>query len=401
MHGKHTVCSTGAHSLEVQCNTVQYSTEPRSDVSAIPYTCRSFAKSENIADIAAKAQAQQMGVDTIGLAIAITLSALCRNSEGARRTLPLLSLPFLLTGDLISIYKELNAIHLRTLNRERAEIILSQWTKTKTVPSPREVSARERMVLPPDAALGVLPLTLGGLEDALTSQAAVDEFVSQQMHNKTSEPSKYVFTIDPIPIHRMVYREHWLGGRKRAEWNAEQYLAPGHHNSWHPNMGLSSTHQELSEFKYTMKLLSKTVHTWREGLRYRGAVRVALRQDASASDVLEALMAAELLRQRYQREIILQDAEIVTRSVGKGNYVVNSSGTTGTSLSTVGASNSGEEITRAGRNAPEVWRQWRDQSIASAKKNMPLLLKQLQLSGWQVEPFMLSSKEKQMYELIP
>jgi hypothetical protein len=60
-------------------------------------------------------------------------------AEASRRALPLLMFPLLAAGDLWSIYRELRSIHLRTLNKERAEIIAQHWLAEGRVPTPRQV----------------------------------------------------------------------------------------------------------------------------------------------------------------------------------------------------------------------------------------------------------------------
>ena len=85
-------------------------------------------------------QAQSMVMDTLGLAISVTLTWLTRNSAKARQALPLVAFPLLAAGDLVSIYYELKAIHLRSLNHERAELIAAHWLAYRRVPSARQVS---------------------------------------------------------------------------------------------------------------------------------------------------------------------------------------------------------------------------------------------------------------------
>ena len=85
-------------------------------------------------------QAQQMVADNIGLAVAITATWLCRGSTKLRTALPLLALPFLIAGDLFSIYHELKAIQLRTLNKERAELIADTWLASGRIPTAQEVN---------------------------------------------------------------------------------------------------------------------------------------------------------------------------------------------------------------------------------------------------------------------
>ena len=216
---------------------------------------RSFATSENLADISAKSQAQQMAVDTVGLAIAVTLSALCaRHSEVARRTLPLVALPFLAGGDLLAISHELRSIHLRTLNKERAEIIAAEWLRTGKVPSPKQVSAKERLIYPPEAALGALPLKIGGLEDVLTSATAVERFLKQP------QGQKYALSI----------------------------LPPSQ-----PSFDILSSKRKSTLQQQWWWLL--TLPAWKKQEK-GGAVRAALRSDAAAEDVLSVILRTAKLR---------------------------------------------------------------------------------------------------------
>jgi len=84
-------------------------------------------------------QAQQMVADNFGLAMAVSLSYACRKGPRAAQLLPLLAFPLLATGDLCSIYRELKSIHLRNLNKERAEIVAEMWLEAGRIPSAAEV----------------------------------------------------------------------------------------------------------------------------------------------------------------------------------------------------------------------------------------------------------------------
>ena len=84
-------------------------------------------------------QAQQMIADNSGLALAVSLTFACRHDPRARRLLPLLAFPLLAAGDLCSIYRELKAIHLHNLNKQRSEILADVWLGTGRIPSPAEV----------------------------------------------------------------------------------------------------------------------------------------------------------------------------------------------------------------------------------------------------------------------
>ncbi|KAK9813139.1 hypothetical protein WJX72_009670 [[Myrmecia] bisecta] len=136
-------------------------------ISTQPAIQKSFARHENLADIMAKAQAQQMVFDNIGLAVAVTLTYLVRNSPQARMRMPLIALPLLLGGDLFAIYHELKSIHLRTLNKERAELIAEHWLQTGAIPSTKQVSKAEPLLTAPRVGRGQLRLQITSLEESL------------------------------------------------------------------------------------------------------------------------------------------------------------------------------------------------------------------------------------------
>jgi len=145
---------------------------------------KSFAKSENIADISAKAQAQQMAVDTVGLGIAVSLNMLLRNKEAIRKRLPLALFPFLVSADLYSIYNELRSIHIRTLNKERAELLAQHWVCEQKILSPMEVCQREHFILPPVASTGPYPLHIGPLRNCIQNEEDLDGFIKSFRSNE-------------------------------------------------------------------------------------------------------------------------------------------------------------------------------------------------------------------------
>jgi len=158
-------------------------------ISTQPSFGKSFARRENLADITAKAQAQQMVVDTFGLAACVVImragaqrvaaktaaagvvaaaTGAAAAAVPATAALPLLFLPMLAVGDLTSIYHELKAVHLRTLNRERAELAAEGWLGSgrAVVPSAERVALSEPLVAPMAVGGGRLPLRLTTVEDA-------------------------------------------------------------------------------------------------------------------------------------------------------------------------------------------------------------------------------------------
>jgi len=153
-------------------------------ISTQPAFYKSFAKSENIADISAKAQAQQMAIDTLGLALAVSLNLAVRRNATYARMLPLAMFPILVPGDLYSIYHELRSVHLRTLNKERAEFIAACFVNSGDIPTPEIVSEQERFILPPSTALGDYPLDIQSLDRSIESKGDVDAFLLPSQRRK-------------------------------------------------------------------------------------------------------------------------------------------------------------------------------------------------------------------------
>lgn len=58
--------------------------------------------------------------------------------------------PICLVADMIFIFHELKSIHLRTLNRERAEMLADHFVTAGTVQLPSEISRRERVFFASD-----------------------------------------------------------------------------------------------------------------------------------------------------------------------------------------------------------------------------------------------------------
>jgi len=102
-------------------------------ISTQPAVMRSFTREENLADISAKGQAQCMVVDNLGIATAAGLTWLVRADPFWRSRLPLAMYPLAVAGDLAGIYGELKSVHLRTLNKTRAEMLFAQLLATSEV----------------------------------------------------------------------------------------------------------------------------------------------------------------------------------------------------------------------------------------------------------------------------
>lgn len=136
-------------------------------VAVRPIMQQSFALEDNLGDIAARTQAQQVLADSAGLCVAVALGAASRRLGIARGPLgPLLFFPPLAALDLWSIRRQLKAVVLRSLNKERTEIIAQQWLATGRVPTHSEVAQRERLLIPTRIDASTLPLTIGTVHQA-------------------------------------------------------------------------------------------------------------------------------------------------------------------------------------------------------------------------------------------
>ncbi|KAF6251501.1 vitamin B6 photo-protection and homoeostasis-domain-containing protein [Scenedesmus sp. NREL 46B-D3] len=94
-------------------------------VSTQPAFQQALCASGNMADLASKTQ--HMVMDTLALAVSATANYVLRHQESRRMLLPLVAFPLCGVADLFCIYHELKAVQLRSLNRERAEMVAEHW----------------------------------------------------------------------------------------------------------------------------------------------------------------------------------------------------------------------------------------------------------------------------------
>lgn len=80
-------------------------------------------------------QAQHMVMDTLALAVSASANYFLRHKEAQRMLLPLVAFPICGLMDLFCIYHELKAVQLRSLNRERAEMVAQHWLERGQVSS--------------------------------------------------------------------------------------------------------------------------------------------------------------------------------------------------------------------------------------------------------------------------
>ena len=100
----------------------------------------------------------------VGAAKAVSKVATVRPE--IRRALPVFAFGPLAALDLICIYKELKAVQLRTINKERAEIIAEAFVKEREIPSRARVADAERLFIPARLDKSNLPLSVTSIGEA-------------------------------------------------------------------------------------------------------------------------------------------------------------------------------------------------------------------------------------------
>jgi hypothetical protein len=316
-------------------------------------------------------QAQQMAVDTVGLALAVALTALtARRSEAARRALPLAALPFLIAGDLFSISKELGSIHLRTLNKERTEILAEAWLEGKGALAPVEVSKRERLALPPALALGAMPLVIGPLEKTARGEDDVMRLLAMQKVRQSRWRGLLFGWFSGSGGGDEISRGNGNGSsggrgidRRRRRQQERYFLSAEGPAARAPSPHIDTNHPAESR---------GSRGSWRAALHQaiaatvgppRGAVRVALRCDAGAEDLALAVLHTAILRRKH-RAAALDNMPTHREGGGiEGEAVVVPEA----------------DITAAGM---------------AAERSLRHFLRELAVAGWQTTPFLLSSAEK-------
>ncbi|KAK6152684.1 hypothetical protein DH2020_012323 [Rehmannia glutinosa] len=118
---------------------------------------RSFAISDNLGEVSAKAQIQTVCFDNVGLLLAATFNILLLAA------LPFVVYPIFSAIDLFGIYQGLKHVHLQTLTKDRLELIINIWIQLGYIPSPAEVSTKEGIDFSWNKGSELLPIRMGCL----------------------------------------------------------------------------------------------------------------------------------------------------------------------------------------------------------------------------------------------
>lgn len=154
---------------------------------------QTFAVVDNLGEISAKSQIQTVCFDIIGLMLAALINLLFESN--LRRQVGLHFLIYLIFGsmDLLGIYQGLKYVHLRTLTKDRLELILKSWIESGYVPTPAELSKK-----------GVDILGIGGQElwpiriGCLNSSNQISKWSIEAMQRITGEDF-YFICVEILP----------------------------------------------------------------------------------------------------------------------------------------------------------------------------------------------------------
>jgi len=197
----------------------------------------SFSLQSNLADIAARTSAQQVVSDNLGLALAVAITAAVRNLPKVRTTLPFVLYPILSGIDLFCIHKELKCVQLKTVNKERGEIIAEHWLQQGEAPSFAEVAKHEHLFLAPSLEDGNLPLLVRPLSEAISSVEALKSVVAST-RRAGSSPGKYILFYRAEPVkggvsllrraQRLLLPNRGAAGKRKSRWRGHAVVALHH-----------------------------------------------------------------------------------------------------------------------------------------------------------------------------
>jgi hypothetical protein len=186
---------------------------------------KTFALEENLGEIAAKTSAQQVLADNIGLALGVSVMKFQTKfvSLALQRAVPLALFPILASIDLVSIHKQLKSVQLRTVNKERAEIIAEAFVREKTLATQLQVAEKERLLFPARLDASALPLRVTSLGNACSSLDALASAFKDDVRRP------YVLSYEPyVQKKGNILSRIFMRDRKPLKYKGRALLALSH-----------------------------------------------------------------------------------------------------------------------------------------------------------------------------
>lgn len=315
-------------------------------VAVHPVFQKELCKNGNLADLTAKNQAQNMVVDMASLAVSASIMFMIRGSERMRMMLPLCLYPVLAVADLYAIYHEIKAIELKTLNRERAEMVADRWLETGVIPSVSQISKEERILLPNNIQGGLLPLKITGVDSVIR---------------------------DPRDVAQLLRR-----------YSGEQYMMTLSHPEGQQWVGQPASSSSSGNSGSSSSQLSM----WQKP--ELPAIHLCLNEDAETVDIFKAVLEASALRQILRKNL--------ESKMSEQHHARPSSSASGV----------GQAATQP-QHLDQLWSMavplttekemsaWVQQAKAKANKSIKPFLKDLGQTGWKTKSILLSTSEKVRY----
>ena len=183
---------------------------------------KTFVLEENLGEIAAKTSAQQVLADNIGLALGVSVMKFQTKFVplALQRAVPLALFPILASIDLVSIHKQLKSVQLRTVNKERAEIIAEAFVREKSVASQLEVAEKERLLFPARLDASALPLRVTSLGIACSTLDSLASAFKDDVHRP------YVLSYEPyVQKKGNILSRIFMRDRKQLKYKGRALLA--------------------------------------------------------------------------------------------------------------------------------------------------------------------------------
>lgn len=398
-----------------------------------------------------------MVMDTLALAVSASANYFLRHKEAQRMMLPLVAFPICGLLDLFCIYHELKSVQLRSLNRERAEMVAQHWLEQGKVralqtcqpalqqrptscPNPFDAACLLNCPQSANHANASRWHEAGGPAASLHQSSTRRRARCSDMwaaRARTDPFSATVATVCPvqIPTFKDISSEEQLMGPPNISGNLLPLrLLPLEQTVSSP----SQLQRLLSSYKGSKYMLAVQPGEhipwwdWRErfmaGYKAAPHIAVALASDAKPKDILTAVLEAAYLRRRLreqQQQVLVQLQQQQRRqpctcsssssSCGCGSssmtpqrqdqqqqrQVSSNGGICSKCGGSVGSSEGSsipllpiDPLQLDVSNAESSNSSMRRDAKRLAEKRVGRFMYEMQADGWQTKPFLLCSSEK-------
>lgn len=350
-------------------------------VSTQPAFQQALCASGNMADLASKTQAQHMVMDTLALAVSASANYFLRHKEAQRMMLPLVAFPICGLLDLFCIYHELKAVQLRSLNRERAEMVAQHWLEQGKIPTFKDISSGEQLMGPPNISGNLLPMRLLPLEATVSSPGQLQQLLSSY------KGSKYLLAVQP--------------GESIPWWDLPERFMAGYKAAPHIAVALASD----AKPKDILTAVLEAAYLRRRLREQQQQVLVSLqqqqrRQPCSCSSSGCGCGGGSMTPQRRGSSSSSSNGG----SSGNGGICSKCGGSLGSSSNGSDGSSSSVpllpveplrlDVTEAESSSSSM----RVDAKRQAERHVGRFLHELQGEGWQTKPFLLCTSEKSGFE---